>query len=58
MKKKRLPRWKLILQGLPLVAAAGTAFLPLQRLGQQVSVLVVLVWVQVFFIVEVFLINK
>lgn len=58
MNKKRLPRWKLILQGLPLVAVAGMAFLPLQRLGQQVSVLVVLVWVQVFFIAEVYLINK
>jgi hypothetical protein len=55
MKKKRIPKgWKLIVQGLPLAAAAATTFLPLQRLGQQFSMLVVLLWLQVFFIVECF----
>jgi hypothetical protein len=56
MKKgKKIPRsWKLVIQGLPLAAAASAAFLPLQRLGQQFIMLVVLLWLQVFFIVECF----
>jgi hypothetical protein len=59
MKKKRIPKgWKLVIQGLPLAAAAAATFLPIQRLGQQFIVLIVLIWVQVFFIVECFLINK
>jgi hypothetical protein len=53
MKKKRISKgWKLVIQGLPLAAAAGTVFLPLQRLGQQFIILIVLLWLQVFFIVE------
>jgi len=55
MKRKRSTLLKWMLQGLPLVGVAGSAFLPLQRLGQQFSVLIVLVWVQVFFIIECFL---
>jgi len=59
MKKKRISKgWKLVIQGLPLAAAAVTVFLPLQRLGQQFIVLIVLIWIQVFFIVECFLIVK
>jgi hypothetical protein len=59
MKKKRISKgWKLVIQGLPLAAAAATVFLPLQRLGQQFVVLIVLVWIQVFFIVECFLAGK
>jgi hypothetical protein len=55
-KKKRIPRgWKLVIQGLPLAAAAVTVFLPLQRLGQQFVMLIVLLWLQVFFIIECFL---
>jgi len=43
MKKKRIPKgWKLVIQGLPLAAAAATTFLPLQRLGQQFIMLIVL----------------
>jgi len=58
-KGKKIPKgWKLVLQGLPVVAAAGAALLPLQRLGQQFIMLIVLIWIQVFFIVECFLINK
>jgi len=59
--KKRIksPKgWKLVIQGLPLMAAVATVFLPLQRLGQQFVVLIVLIWLQVFFIVECFLIAK
>jgi hypothetical protein len=56
MKKIRISKgWRLVFQGLPLVAAVLTTFLPLQRLGQQVSMLVVLLWLQVFLITEVFL---
>jgi hypothetical protein len=59
IKKKRIPKvWKLVIQGLPLAAAATTVFLPLHRLGQQFVVLIVLIWLQVFFIVECFMINK
>jgi hypothetical protein len=55
-KKKRIPRgWKLVIQVLPLAAAAVTVFLPLQRLGQQFVMLIVLLWLQVFFIIECFL---
>ncbi len=50
--------WKLVIQCLPLAAAAATIYLPLQRFGQQFMVLIVLIWVQVFFIFECFLINK
>ena len=56
--KKRSISWKLVIQGLPIAAAAGSAFLPLQRLGQQFIMLMVLLWMQVFFIIECFLINK
>jgi hypothetical protein len=55
-KKKRIPRsWKLVIQGLPLAGVAVTAFLPLPRLGQQFTMLIVLLWLQVFLIVECFL---
>jgi hypothetical protein len=56
MMKKRIPKgWKLVLQGMPLAAVAATAFLSLQRLGQQFSMLIVLLWLQVFFIVECYM---
>jgi hypothetical protein len=59
MAKRKIPRgWKLVIQGLPLVAAAGASLLPLPRLEQQFVMLIVLLWIQVFFIVECFLINK
>jgi hypothetical protein len=58
-KDKRIPPgWKLVLQGLPIAAAAGATFLPLQRLGQQFIMLIVLLWIQAFFIINCFLINK
>jgi hypothetical protein len=59
MKKKGIPKgWKLVIQGLPLAGAAATTFLPLQRLGQQFIMLIVLLWLQVFFIVECFIAGK
>ena len=58
-KKKRISKgWKLVIQGLPLAAAAVTVFLPLQRLGQQFVMLIVLLWLQVFFVVECFIAGK
>ena len=57
-KKKMAKGWKWLIQGAPLAAAAGATLLPVQRLGQQFIVLILLLWVQVFFIVNVFLINK
>jgi len=59
MNKKIIPKsWKLVIQGLPLAAAAATVFLPLQRLGQQFIMLIVLLWLQVFFIVECSIAGK
>jgi len=58
-KKHKISKgWKLVMQGLPFAGTVAASFLPLQRLGQQFLVLVVLVWLQVFFIFECFLINK
>ena len=55
IKKNRIPKgWKLLFQGLPLAGAVVTAFLPLSRFGQQFSILIVLLWLQVFFLVECF----
>lgn len=55
LKKKRIPKaLKLVIQGLPLAGAAVTTFLPISRFGQQFSMLIVLLWLQVFFIVECF----
>ena len=57
-KKKKPKSWKLVIQGLPIAAAAGSAFLPMQRFGQQLTMLIVLLWIQAFFIIECFLVNK
>jgi hypothetical protein len=57
-KKKKLKIWKIIIQGLPIAAAAGSALLPVQRFGQQFTMLIVLLWIQLFFIVECFMISK
>ena len=59
LQKKKLPKtMKLALQGLPLAGAALTALLPIPRLGQQFVILIVLLWIQVFFLVEAFLAGK
>jgi hypothetical protein len=56
VKNKKIPKgWRLVILGLPLAGAAVTAIMPLPRLGQQISMLVVLLWLQLFFIVECFL---
>jgi hypothetical protein len=56
--KKFTKKWKLVIQGLPLAGAAASTFLPLSRLGQQFSILIVLLWVQVFFIIEIFIAGR
>ena len=53
--KKRNIGWRLVIQSLPVAGAVGTALLPLQRIGQQFLILIVLLWIQVFFIIEIFL---
>jgi hypothetical protein len=59
MKNKKLQKAvKIVARGLPLAGAAVAALLPLQQLGQQFLMLIVLLWIQVFFISEVFLAGK
>lgn len=59
MKKGKLDRrLRLVIQGLPLAAIVGSSLLPVQQLGQQFLVLITLLWIQVFFIVECFLVGK
>jgi hypothetical protein len=59
MKTKKLPKVvKFVIRGLTLAGAAAAALLPLQRTGQQFIMLIVLLWIQVFFISEVFLAGK
>lgn len=57
MEKKKLPKeLKKVIEGLPLAGAVGTTLLPMtQRLGQQFIMLVVLLWIQAFFIIECYL---
>ncbi len=56
MRTKKLPRaLKYAIRGLPLAGAAASVFLPLHQTGQQFMVLIVLIWVQVYFIFEIFL---
>ena len=59
MKTKKIPKsWKIVIQGLPQAGAAVTAFLPLKQPGQQLAVLVVLIWIQLFFIFDIFQTGK
>jgi len=55
--KKKLPQdLKKVIEGLSLAGAVGTTLLPMtQRLGQQFIMLVVLLWIQAFFIIECYL---
>ena len=53
---KKLPRVvKWTIRALPLAGAGATVFFNPTRIEQQLSILVVLVWVQVYFIFELFL---
>jgi hypothetical protein len=53
-KKKSSNRWRVVRLGLPIAVAAGSVFLPLQNFGQQLVMLIVLLWIQVCFIFECF----
>jgi hypothetical protein len=56
--KKLSKKIKVVLRALPLAGAAASVLLPLSRVGQQFMVLIVLVWVQVFVVLEIFLAGK
>jgi hypothetical protein len=59
VKKKKVSKtWKWVIQGLPLAAAGASTFMPIQRLGQQFLMLIVLIWLNVFFIIECFIAGK
>jgi hypothetical protein len=59
MKKKSLTKsMRLLMQGLPLAGAVGATLIPVSRLGQQFVMLIVLLWIQIFFVVECFLSSK
>ncbi len=56
---KKLPRAaKYALRALPLAGAAASTLIPLSRAGQQFMILIVLVWVQVYFVLELFLAGR
>ena len=48
----------MLIKGLPLMAIVGASMLPLPNLARQFLILVVLLWVQVFFVYECFLIDR
>jgi hypothetical protein len=55
LKKGKLDgRLKLFIQGIPLAGVIASSLLPIQRFGQQFLVLIILLWIQIFFIVECF----
>ncbi len=58
MNKKLSKPLRLVMQGLPLAGVVGASLLHVQKFGQQFLVLIILLWIQVFFIVECFLIGK
>jgi hypothetical protein len=59
MEKKRIVKGlKLIARGLPIVAAAVASFLPIPPVGRQLLILVMLVWLQVFFVMDSFWIER
>jgi hypothetical protein len=59
MKKgKRNKRLKLLMQGIPLVAAVGASMLPIRQVAHQFLMLITLVWIQVFFIMDCFSAGK
>jgi len=43
---------------LPLAGIIVSAFLPLSPIGRQLLVLVLLVWLQIYFLLDVFLFGK
>jgi hypothetical protein len=59
MATKKLPKTvKYALRTLPLAGAVASSFLPLQQIGRQFLILIVLVWVQVYFVLELFMAGR
>jgi hypothetical protein len=59
IKTRKLPGFlKNLIRGLPLAGVVASALLPLHELARQFMILVILVWIQAFFILEVFLAGK
>ncbi len=58
IKKRSSKVWVWMVQGLPLAGAVGATFSPLNRLGAQFVMLIVLIWIQVFFLAEFLLFNR
>jgi fatty acid desaturase len=58
MKKKKRNYLRLVIQGLPLAGVVGATFLITLRLEGQLLMLIVLIWIQTFFVFECFLAKK
>ena len=56
--KVHLKGLKWVIMGLPLGGVAFANFFPLVRSSQQFLILIVLIWIQVFFIFDFFAIGK
>jgi len=49
---------KFVIQGAPLLGAVVASLLPISGLSHQLIILIVLLWIQVFFIFECFRVNR
>jgi hypothetical protein len=59
MTKRKLSKpWKTAVRALPLAGAAAASLLPLHQFGRQFTILIVLLWAQVFFVLEVFFADR
>ncbi len=57
--QKKLPKTvRYALRAMPLAGAVAFSFLPLQQIGRQFLILIVLVWVQVYFVLELFMAGR
>ena len=51
-------KFRVVIQGLPLAGIILGSFLPMSTLGRQLLILVLLVWLQVYYIFDVLLNGK
>jgi len=59
LKKKSISNnMKMLVRSLPLAAIVGASIIPLPNLARQFLILAVLLWIQVFFVFECFLIDR
>ncbi len=57
--KKKLPKTlKYVLRSLPLAGAVASLAFPLSAFGRQFMMLIVLLWVQAYFILEILLAGR